>query len=121
MLAGTEDQTADSLIAFALPRDGEASEPPQPVTSASATPKVRPRRFTEADLKAAGPPIPDGDGKDSVVRVCTVCHGTGVFSTVHMGRVGWENEIQDMVEKGASATPEELRKILDYMVRNFGH
>jgi hypothetical protein len=35
--------------------------------------------------------------------------------------VGWENEIQDMAEKGAIGTREELAKILDYMVKNFGH
>src|SRR5947207_9036050 len=54
MLAGTADQSADSLIAFALP-DGPAS-PVREVTQS-----VRPRvlnRLTEAELKANGEPLP---------------------------------------------------------------
>ena len=73
MLAGTADETADALIAFALP-DGPAT------AVRDATPAARPavpNRLSDAELKADGGPLPESAGKDVVVRMCTQCHGTG--------------------------------------------
>ncbi len=117
MLAKTADETADSLIAFALP-DG-------PGTPVRETTQMRPRipvpnRLSEAELKANGAPLPEGTGKDLVTRMCTSCHGTAVFSRLRMGRVGWEDEVAAMVERGAAGTEREIRIVTDYMVKNFG-
>jgi competence ComEA-like helix-hairpin-helix protein len=37
-----------------------------------------------------------------------------------MGRVGWEDQVADMVEKGAEGTEEEIQVVVDYLVKNFG-
>lgn len=72
------------------------------------------------DAKDAGPPLPEGDGKEVVVRMCNKCHGPAVFTKTRMGRVGWEDQVAAMVEKGAVGTDEEIQIVVDYMVKNFG-
>jgi glucose dehydrogenase len=116
MLANTAEETADTLIAFSL---GDAGQT-QTLTTARprrAPPRVR---FSDEELKAQGPPLPAGPGRDVVVRMCTNCHGTAVFSKMRMAREGWEDEVASMVDKGAVGTKEEIRGVVDYMVKNFG-
>src|SRR5947207_5128158 len=60
MLAGTAEQIADSLIAFALP---DASTTSVSETAQRARPVV-PNRLSAAELKADGAPLPDGVGKE---------------------------------------------------------
>jgi quinoprotein glucose dehydrogenase len=122
MLANTADQTADALIAFSLPDANEVPSRPQADRSpvAHAPRAARRNHLSEKELKAPGPPLPEGEGKQVVARMCTKCHGTAVFSRLRMGRVGWEDEVADMVERGAVGTDQEIQTVVDYMVKNFG-
>jgi quinoprotein glucose dehydrogenase len=121
MLANTADQTADTLIAFSLPEAGESSGAVQTgISVARPSRRTPPIRFSEEELRAAGPPLPNGAGKELVVRMCTKCHGAAVFAKLRMGRTGWEDEVADMVEKGAAGTTDEIRRVVDYMARHFG-
>lgn len=122
MIANTADETADALMAFALPDAGEtrvtSNTDSLPDTSRSGGP---PRvRLSEAELKAPGPALPDGEGKDVVIRMCTQCHGAAVFSRMRMSRDAWESEVGAMVEKGAVGTAGEVQTTISYLVRNFG-
>jgi quinoprotein glucose dehydrogenase len=121
MLANTAGQTADTLTAFALPEPGD---PRGAVETGAAVRRparrTAPVRFSEAELRAAGPPLPEDAGKEVVVKMCTKCHGTAVFSKLRMSREGWEDEVADMVEKGAAGTPDEIRAVTNYMARHFG-
>ena len=118
MIANTAGTTADALVAFALPAAGETR------TITSAAPSRVPARnrpaLSEAELKAPGPPLPDGDGKQVVVRVCTVCHGAAVFSKMRINREAWQEEITAMVEKGAVGTDEDMRTVTAYLAKYFG-
>ena len=118
MLAKTADTTADTLVAFSL--TGAPQAPSARAASARVPRTLPPNRLSEQELKAAGPPLPEGAGKELVARVCTKCHGTAVFSKARMGRVGWEDEIAAMVDRGMVATDEEIQTVVDYMVKNFG-
>ena len=64
--------------------------------------------------------LPDVPGKDIVVRVCTTCHGPGSFTKKRMNREDWDDQVADMVDRGAKATPEELAAVVDYLTANFG-
>jgi competence protein ComEA len=64
--------------------------------------------------------LPDVAGKDVVVRVCTKCHGSGNIAKKRLNRDDWDDQVADMVERGAKATPEELAAVVDYLTANFG-
>jgi len=64
--------------------------------------------------------LPDVSGKDTVVRVCTKCHGPGNIAKKRLSRDDWDDQVADMVERGAKGTPEELAAVVDYLTANFG-
>jgi len=111
MLANTADKTADGLIAFSLSEKQEVASATQADRSVSA----RSREAATGNQES----LPDGDGKAIVVRMCTKCHGATVFATLGMNRAGWENEVAAMVDKGAVGTDDELRRVIDYLAKNF--
>ncbi len=131
MIAGTADQNADSLIAFALPANPEAGSgtPAEPAPAAPAQPAAaaNPAAETAAPAAAAsaaagsgpGASLPDGPGKATVIAVCTVCHGASVFSTIGFSRAGWQSEIETMKGNGAVGTDEQFKQVLDYLAKNF--
>lgn len=63
--------------------------------------------------------LPDGPGKDTLIRVCGKCHSPTNVIANGQGRDGWEAEITKMASLGASASDEEFTEILDYLVKNF--
>ncbi len=73
-----------------------------------------------AQANDAAAQLPDGEGKQTVIRMCTKCHGPAVFRKVKMGRLAWEDEVAAMVERGAVGTEEEIKTVVDYMAKNFG-
>ena len=64
--------------------------------------------------------LPDVAGKDVVVRVCTKCHDPGNFTKKRLNRDDWDDQIADMVERGAKIAPKDLAVVLDYLTANFG-
>ncbi len=109
MIANTADATADSLIAFTLGNGGAAEEVRAPRT-----------RLSSAQMKAPGPALPEGEGKQAVTKMCTSCHGTAVFTGMRMSRDGWDAEVGAMVEKGAQGSAEEIRAVVGYLAKNYG-
>ncbi|MEP6916087.1 MAG: helix-hairpin-helix domain-containing protein [Acidobacteriota bacterium] len=63
--------------------------------------------------------LPDGPGKDTVQKVCGVCHDPTTAASVRLTREGWQGTIGDMVSRGAKGTDEELTQILDYLSTHF--
>ncbi len=64
--------------------------------------------------------LPDGPGKETVVKVCTGCHGTANFRKARLSRDDWQDKVADMVDRGAKATDEQLAAVVDYLTQNFG-
>ena len=122
MIANTADQIGDGLTAFALPDTQTTQARPRTESETRPrAPQLEARvRATPEELKSPGPPLPDGEGKEVVARMCTQCHGTTVFSKMRMSRIGWEDEVVSMIEKGAKGTEGEIRIVVDYMVKYFG-
>jgi cytochrome c oxidase cbb3-type subunit 3 len=63
--------------------------------------------------------FPDAPGKDTVQKVCGVCHGAEVVVPRGMGRQEWGQVIASMVTRGAKGTDEEFATVLDYLANNF--
>lgn len=63
--------------------------------------------------------LPEGPGKDTLIRVCGKCHSPTNVIANGQSRDGWEAEITKMAGFGASASDEEFTEILDYLAKNF--
>jgi competence protein ComEA len=63
--------------------------------------------------------LPDGPGKDLVVKVCTPCHEPNRAAALRLTREGWEQTVADMRWRGAKGTDEEFAQIVEYLVANF--
>lgn len=70
-------------------------------------------------LEAEKPKIPDGPGKDAVIRVCSQCHGVEVAASRRESRDGWNAIVADMIERGATGTDDEFGQIVEYLATNF--
>ena len=64
--------------------------------------------------------LPEGNGKDLVIRICLECHGTGHFRQFRLDQEGWSEQITDMVERGAKGTEAEMTAVAGYLEKNFG-
>ena len=64
--------------------------------------------------------LPDGPGKDAVGKVCTACHNTDSIRKQRLERDQWSEKMDDMIERGAKGSDEELSAVLDYLTQNFG-
>ena len=77
-----------------------------------------------AALTAADPQevklLPDGAGKEAVVKACLECHGTANFRKSRKDPDEWTDSVQDMLDRGAKATSAEADVIVAYLVKNFG-
>jgi mono/diheme cytochrome c family protein len=63
--------------------------------------------------------LPDLPGKDAFVKVCGGCHGPDAVTGMGHDRSGWKDLVDEMVDKGATATPAQRNEIIDYLVRAF--
>jgi cytochrome c5 len=64
--------------------------------------------------------LPDGPGKDIVLKVCTPCHGTAEFTAKKNTRMEWDEEIDKMAARGAKASDDEFDAIVTYLAKYFG-
>lgn len=63
--------------------------------------------------------LPDGKGKDAVIRVCGHCHEPEQSAALRLNREGWQAVIEDMKAQGATGTDNEFAEILDYLSTHF--
>jgi glucose dehydrogenase len=105
------NNSSDSLMAFSLSQQPPVTSNSRPETQAKPAPSA---------AAAVNADLPDAAGKDVVMRVCAQCHGAGTFVNTRMSAQEWQDEVQDMVARGAQATSEEIRTVTDYLVKNLG-
>jgi competence protein ComEA len=74
---------------------------------------------TVAVVTAGQAQLPDGPGKEPLLKVCGACHQAERSAAVRLTREGWSDVINDMVTRGAKGTDEEFAAILEYLSTNF--
>jgi len=67
-----------------------------------------------------GQALPEGEGKKVVERMCVQCHGLDVATGHRDTKEGWQQIVDDMVNKGAVGTDEEIKTLVEYLAKNFG-
>jgi hypothetical protein len=60
----------------------------------------------------------DPEDAKAVAAVCTACHSSAQFLTAPRPYLRWEQTMQDMLDRGAVATDDQLDHILSYLVKN---
>jgi cytochrome c5 len=68
------------------------------------------------------PPIalPDGAGRELIEVRCALCHDLGRVVAVKRRKSEWDAIVANMINRGATATPDEARTISTYLVAQFG-
>jgi competence protein ComEA len=75
--------------------------------------------ITQDPPAPSGAGLPDGPGKDVVVRVCGGCHEPIRAASVRLTRDGWAETIERMKARGAKITDPETVTSLDYLATHF--
>src|SRR4051812_42264313 len=64
--------------------------------------------------------LPDGPGKDVVVKACTSCHDADNFTSKKHTKEEWKSVVDTMVGYGAEITDEQAEVITTYLAKNYG-
>lgn len=88
-------------------------------SSIVATVAARQEGAAPAPPAASGEGLPDGPGKDVVVRVCSICHEPIRAASVRLTRDGWADTIEDMKRRGAKGSDQDFAIVLDYLSTYF--
>lgn len=65
------------------------------------------------------PKLPEGKGRDVMIRVCSACHDPEQAADQQFDKAGWKALVDQMASKGADATDAELAQIVDYLSAAF--
>lgn len=65
------------------------------------------------------PQLPEGAGKETLIRACSKCHSPNNVVANGQNREGWEQTLLKMAGLGAVGTDEDFTEIADYLVKNF--
>ena len=64
--------------------------------------------------------LPDGAGKDLVLKVCTQCHDATRIASKKQTKEEWNETVDKMAVRGARASDEEFETIVTYLTKYFG-
>ena len=64
--------------------------------------------------------LPEGDGKEVLLKVCTQCHDTARIVSKKQTRDEWNGTVDKMAMRGAKASDEEFDAIVSYLAKTFG-
>jgi competence protein ComEA len=77
-----------------------------------------------AGVRAAGaaddhPALPEGTGRELMIKVCSQCHSPDVAADQQLDAAGWKGLVDQMASKGAVATEAEFDEIVKYLAGAF--
>ena len=64
--------------------------------------------------------LPDGKGKDTLLKICGACHDSGVVVTMHQAKDDWQSTVDDMKGRGADGSDGDFKTIVDYLSKYQG-
>jgi metallo-beta-lactamase class B len=64
--------------------------------------------------------LPAGEGKETVVRLCSQCHSLRNLLIGRQTRDLWQLIVEDMAGRGWSGTDDDIKIVIDYLVAHFG-
>jgi competence protein ComEA len=88
--------------------------------SAALTSATSPVAAQQQAAPAATPTLPDGPGKDLVLRYCSNCHTIVNITSARKDEDGWTATLTKMVGYGMQGNEDDLETILAYLTKNYG-
>ena len=73
----------------------------------------------ETKSQSTEPSLPDGAGKDLVMRACVKCHNLKIITTKRASEEEWTRSVDNMVNRGAVLSDDEADEVIDYLSHNF--
>jgi competence protein ComEA len=67
----------------------------------------------------SSPPFPPGQGRDTLVKVCSGCHGAESAVAEFKRHEEWVKTLDEMAANGAQASDEEWTQIQTYLDKNY--
>jgi competence protein ComEA len=64
-------------------------------------------------------PLPEGPGKETMERVCGMCHAANFSLDKGNTHDGWTQTVSEMVARGAQGSDEEFATVVDYLTKNY--
>ena len=64
-------------------------------------------------------PFPTGQGRDSVVIVCSQCHPLTRITDSTLNAEQWESTLYDMIARGAPLHEQDIDSVRKYLIENF--
>jgi|SoiMethySBSTD1v2_1073268.scaffolds.fasta_scaffold416829_2 cytochrome c5 len=65
-------------------------------------------------------PVPEGQGKQILLNICTMCHDLGRIRLGRRSPEEWEETLVSMLNEGAPLSEEQFPIIHAYLSKNFG-
>jgi hypothetical protein len=70
--------------------------------------------------RAQAQDLPDGEGKDVVVKACTSCHDADNFTSKKHTKAEWKEVVDTMIAYGAEISDAQVDVITTYLAKNYG-
>jgi competence protein ComEA len=64
--------------------------------------------------------LPDGPGKDVVLKICRDCHDLDTVTSENRTNEGWKKMVAKMGDRGAEGSDEDFEAVIAYLTKNFG-
>jgi competence ComEA-like helix-hairpin-helix protein len=71
-------------------------------------------------VSGSEPVLPDGKGKTELKNTCSQCHALNVIAQKRRTKQEWSTIVDQMQERGAQATDEQVDLIIGYLAAHFG-
>ena len=68
---------------------------------------------------AAGQELPQGPGRDLVLKRCLTCHEADLITQQRLTRTAWGRSLDKMIRWGAVVEADEREPMLDYLAAHF--
>ena len=76
--------------------------------------------FGARAFAADTPAPPPGAGFDLINQRCVFCHNTVQIFSQRKTPEAWAATVEQMANRGAELSPEEMKTIEDYLAKNYG-
>ena len=62
----------------------------------------------------------DTKGKATLEKVCVGCHELGVVTATRRTKIGWQQNVEDMISRGAEGSDQEMAEVVEYLTKVCG-